>query len=169
MKKTAIIGICLAGLLCHSCTDDLLPSASGEMEEVILKQVDLARNHGIFGFIVNYVFNYNSKIYDNVLNLFHCNDKMKFCIFASLYQILGTANVGSIDNIIFTSLNKEQKKKAAGVLAIFNVIIGSALAPCSTFYGFILDRWGEYDKYCAMIAYKNYFYVWIINGTYYNN
>ena len=81
----------------------------------------------------------------------------KFCIFASLYQILGMANVGPIGNIITTSLNKEQKKRSATVLAIFNVIIGSVPAP--PLYGLILDRWGEYDKHCAMIAYKNYLYL----------
>lgn len=34
----------------------------------------------------------------------------KFCIFASMYQILGMANVSPIGNIMSTSLNKEQKK-----------------------------------------------------------
>ena len=48
------------------------------IEEFILKQVDLARNHGIFGFIINYVFNCNSNIYDNVLNAFHYNNKINF-------------------------------------------------------------------------------------------
>ena len=81
----------------------------------------------------------------------------KFCIFASLYQILGMANVSPIGNIMSTSLNKEQKKRAAGVMAVFNVIIGSVPAP--PIYGLILDRWGEYDKHCAMIAYKNYLYL----------
>ena len=81
----------------------------------------------------------------------------KFCIFASCYQILGMANVGPIGNIITTSLNKEQKKRSAGVLAVFNVIIGSVPAP--PIYGLILDRWGEYNKHCAMIAYKNYLYL----------
>jgi MFS family permease len=80
----------------------------------------------------------------------------KFCIFASFYQVLGMANVGPIGNIITTSLNKEQKKRSSGVLAIFNVIIGSVPAP--PIYGLILDRWGEYNKHCAMIAYKNYLY-----------
>ena len=81
----------------------------------------------------------------------------KFCIFASMYQILGMANVGPIGNIMSTSLNKEQKKRAAGVMAIFNVILGSVPAP--PIYGLILDRWGEYNKHCAMIAYKNYLYL----------
>ena len=81
----------------------------------------------------------------------------KFCIFASCYQVLGMANVGPIGNILTTSLNKEQKKRSAGVLAIFNVIIGSVPAP--PIYGLILDRWGEYNKHCAMIAYKNYLYL----------
>ena len=80
----------------------------------------------------------------------------KFCIFASLYQILGMANVGPIGNVMTTSLNQEQKKRASGVMAIFNVILGSVPAP--PIYGLILDRWGEYDKHCAMIAYKNYLY-----------
>ena len=80
----------------------------------------------------------------------------KFCIFASLYQILGMANVGPIGNVMTTSLNQEQKKRAAGVMAIFNVILGSVPAP--PIYGLILDRWGEYNKHCAMIAYKNYLY-----------
>ena len=80
----------------------------------------------------------------------------KFCIFASLYQILGMANVGPIGNVMTTSLNQEQKKRAAGVIAIFNVILGSVPAP--PIYGLILDRWGEYNKHCAMIAYKNYLY-----------
>jgi hypothetical protein len=35
----------------------------------------------------------------------------KFCIFASMYQILGMANVSPIGNIMTTSLNKEQKKE----------------------------------------------------------
>lgn len=83
----------------------------------------------------------------------------KFCIFASLYQILGMANVSPIGNIMSTSLNKEQKKRAAGVMAVFNVIIGSVPAP--PIYGLILDRYGEYNKHCAMIAYKNYLYVTI--------
>ena len=83
----------------------------------------------------------------------------KFCIFASCYQILGMANVGPLGNIMTTSLNKEQKKRSAGVLAIFNVIIGSVPAP--PIYGLILDRWGEYNKHCAMIAYKNYLYLTI--------
>ena len=74
----------------------------------------------------------------------------KFCIFASFYQVLGMANVGPIGNVITTSLNKEQKKRSAGVLAVFNVIIGSVPAP--PLYGLILDRWGEYDKHCAMKA-----------------
>ena len=81
----------------------------------------------------------------------------KFCIFASLLQVIGMANVGPIGNIITTSLNKEQKKRSAGVLAIFNVIIGSVPAP--PLYVLILDRWGEYNKHCAMIAYKNYLYL----------
>ena len=80
----------------------------------------------------------------------------KFCIFASLYQVLGMANVSPIGNIMSTSLNKEQKKRNAGVTAIFNVIIGSVPAP--PIYGLILDRWGEYNKHVAMIAYKNYLY-----------
>lgn len=54
MKKTAIIGICLAGLLCHSCTDDLLPSASGEMEDAdgiafgvsVVEQADIIYDYG---------------------------------------------------------------------------------------------------------------------------
>lgn len=81
----------------------------------------------------------------------------KFCIFASLYQILGMANVSPIGNVMTTSLNQEQKKRASGVMAIFNVILGSVPAP--PIYGLILDRWGEYDKHCAMIAYKNYLYL----------
>ena len=80
----------------------------------------------------------------------------KFCIFASLYQIIGMANVSPIGNIMSTSLNKEQKKRTAGVMAVFNVIIGSVPAP--PIYGLILDRWGEYNKHVAMIAYKNYLY-----------
>ena len=56
-----------------------------------------------------------------------------------------------------TSLNKEQKKRAGGVMAVFNVIIGSVPAP--PIYGLILDRYGEYNKHCAMIAYKNYLYL----------
>ena len=81
----------------------------------------------------------------------------KFCIFASMYQILGMANVSPIGNIMSTSLKGEQKKRAAGVMAVFNVIIGSVPAP--PIYGLILDRWGEYNKHCAMIAYKNYLYI----------
>ena len=52
-----------------------------------------------------------------------------------------------------------KKKRSAGVMAIFNVIIGSVPAP--PIYGLILDRWGKYDKHCAMIAYKNYLYLTI--------
>ena len=81
----------------------------------------------------------------------------KFCIFASLFQILGMANVSPIGNIMISSLNREQKKRAAGVMAIFNVILGSVPAP--PIYGLILDRWGEYNKHCAMITYKNYLYL----------
>ena len=84
-------------------------------------------------------------------------DWWKFCIFASMYQILGMANVSPIGNIMTTSLNKEQKKRAGGVMAVFNVIIGSVPAP--PIYGLILDRYGEYNKHCAMIAYKNYLYL----------
>ena len=83
----------------------------------------------------------------------------KFCIFASLFQILGMANVSPIGNIMTTSLNQEQKKRNAGVMTIFNNILGSVPAP--PIYGLILDRWGEYDKHCAMIAYKNYLYMTI--------
>ena len=61
--------------------------------------------------------------------------------------------------MVITSLKGEQKKRAAGVMAVFNVIIGSVPAP--PIYGLILDRWGEYNKHCAMIAYKNYLYVTI--------
>ena len=54
MKKTAIIGIYLAGLLCASCTDDLLPSASGEMEDAdgiafgvsVVEQADMIYDYG---------------------------------------------------------------------------------------------------------------------------
>ena len=67
------------------------------------------------------------------------------------------ANVSPIGNIMTTSLNKEQKKRAGGVMAVFNVIIGSVPAP--PIYGLILDRYGEYNKHCAMIAYKNYLYL----------
>ena len=67
------------------------------------------------------------------------------------------ANVSPIGNIMISSLNREQKKRAAGVMAIFNVILGSVPAP--PIYGLILDRWGEYNKHCAMIAYKNYLYL----------
>ena len=81
----------------------------------------------------------------------------KFCIFASLYQILGMANVSPIGNIMTTSLNKEQKKRAAGVMAVFNAIIGNVTAP--PIYGLILDRYGEYNKHCAMIDYKNYLWL----------
>jgi hypothetical protein len=48
------------------------------IDEIILKQVDLARNHGIYGFIINYVFSYNENIYDNVLNIFLNNNKTDF-------------------------------------------------------------------------------------------
>ena len=69
------------------------------------------------------------------------------------------ANVSPIGNIMTTSLNKEQRKRAAGVMAVFNVIIGSVPAP--PIYGLILDRYGEYNKHCAMIAYKNYLWLTI--------
>ena len=62
------------------------------------------------------------------------------------------ANVSPICNIMTTSLNREQKKRAAGVMAVFNVIIGGVPAP--PINGLILDRYGEYNKYCEMIAYK---------------
>ena len=109
-----------------------------------------------------------SLIYILILQLLACaaftpapyfEDWWKFCIFASFYQILGMANVGPIGNIMTSSLNREQKKRAAGVIAIFNVILGSVPAP--PIYGLILDRWGEYNKHCAMIAYKNYLYFTI--------
>ena len=58
--------------------NNILKYENASIEEVILKQVDLARNHGIFGFIINYVFNYNSNIYNNVLNAFHYNNKINF-------------------------------------------------------------------------------------------
>lgn len=44
-------------------------------------------------------------------------------------------------------------------MAVFNVIIGSVPAP--PIYGLILDRYGEYNKHCAMIAYKNYLWLTI--------
>ena len=54
MKKTAIIGIYLAGLIFASCTDDLLPSASGEMEDAggiafgvsVVEQADMIYDYG---------------------------------------------------------------------------------------------------------------------------
>ena len=48
------------------------------VEEVILKQVNLARNHGIYGFAINYIFNYTEKIYDNILNIFLNINKINF-------------------------------------------------------------------------------------------
>ena len=44
-------------------------------------------------------------------------------------------------------------------MAVFNVIIGSVPSP--PIYGLILDRYGEYNKHCAMIAYKNYLWLTI--------
>ena len=44
-------------------------------------------------------------------------------------------------------------------MAVFNVIIGSVPAP--PIYGLILDRYDEYNKHCAMIAYKNYLWLTI--------
>ena len=113
-------------------------------------------------------FKKRSLIYVLILQLFSCTvftpapyfeEWWKFCIFASLFQILGMANLSPIGNIMITSLNREQKKRSAGVMAIFNAILGSVPAP--PIYGLILDRWGEYDKHCAMIAYKNYLYFTI--------
>ena len=68
------------------------------------------------------------------------------------------ANVSPIGNIMTISLNKE-KKRAAGVMAVFNVIIGSVPSP--PIYGLILDRYGENNKHYAMIAYKNYLWLTI--------
>ena len=59
-------------------TNNILKHKKVSIDEVIIKQVDLARSHGIFGFIINYVFNCNSKIYDNVLNAFLNNRKINF-------------------------------------------------------------------------------------------
>ena len=84
----------------------------------------------------------------------------KFCIFASLYQIIGMCNVALIGQVISSSLNKEQKKKQGNVMAILNVVIGSVPAP--PIYGLILDRWGEYDKHVAMRAYRNYLNLTLI-------
>ena len=67
------------------------------------------------------------------------------------------ANVSPFGNIMTTSLNKEQRKRAAGVMAVFNVIIGSVPAP--PINGLILDRYDEYNKHYAMIAYKNYLWL----------
>ena len=48
------------------------------VEEIILKQVNLARNHGIYGFAINYIFSYDEKIYDNILNIFLSINKINF-------------------------------------------------------------------------------------------
>ena len=48
------------------------------VEEVILKQVNLARNHGIYGFAINYIFSYEEKIYDIILNIFLNINKINF-------------------------------------------------------------------------------------------
>ena len=48
------------------------------------------------------------------------------------------ANVSPICNIMTTSLNKEQKKRAAGVMAVFNAIIASVPEP--PIYGLILNH-----------------------------
>ena len=59
-----------------------------------------------------------------------------------------------------TSLNNEQKKRAAGVMAVFNVIWS---VPSPPIYGLIIDRYAEYNKHCAdMIAYKNYLWLTIL-------
>ena len=44
-------------------------------------------------------------------------------------------------------------------MAVFNVIIGNVTAP--SIYGLISDRYGEYNKHCATIAYKNYLWLTI--------
>ena len=78
-----------------------------------------------------------------------------FLYFASLYQILGIANVGHIGNVMTTSLNQEKKKRASCVMSTFNVKL---CVPAWPIYGLILDRWGEYDKHGAVIAYKKYIF-----------
>jgi hypothetical protein len=57
---------------------NIVKNENESLDEIILKQVDLARNHGIYGFAINYVFSYNENIYDNVLNIFLNNNKMYF-------------------------------------------------------------------------------------------
>ena len=51
---------------------------NASIDEIIIKQVDLARNHGIYGFAINYIFDYKDKIYDNVLNIFLNNKIINF-------------------------------------------------------------------------------------------
>ena len=57
---------------------NILKNENEFIAQIILKQVNLARNHGIYGFAINYVFSYNEKIYDNVLNIFSENNKVNF-------------------------------------------------------------------------------------------
>ena len=51
---------------------------NSSIDEIIIKQVDLAKNHGIYGFAINYIFGYKDKIYENVLNIFLNNKIINF-------------------------------------------------------------------------------------------
>ena len=44
--------------------NNILKFVNISIDEVISKQVDLARNHGIYGFAINYVYSYDEKIYN---------------------------------------------------------------------------------------------------------
>ena len=57
---------------------NLLKIENETVEEVILKQVNLARNHGIYGFAINYIFIHSESIYDNILNIFLKNNTINF-------------------------------------------------------------------------------------------
>ena len=58
--------------------NNILKFVNISIDEVISKQVDLARNHGIYGFAINYVYSYDEKIYNNVFNIFLNNKKINF-------------------------------------------------------------------------------------------
>ena len=68
------------------------------IEETIIKQVDLARSHGIYGFAINYVFSDEEKLYNNILNIFLKNIKINFPFFLNW------------NNDNFSLLNKIEKK-----------------------------------------------------------
>ena len=63
---------------CNHYFNNILEIENSSIEEFIIKQINLARNHGIYGFAINYIFSYDEKIYDNVLDIFLNNNKINF-------------------------------------------------------------------------------------------